>query len=139
MERIATCRATSTFCLAHIGKAERALSAARVLLSATNAEGTCNCAYDAMFDAAHAALLASKAVIPEASIKTHSELIAAFGKHLVQAGLIDAEHGRSFNQVHRLRQLADYTGDPVGVNEATWAFDQAERFVAAVKTKFAMG
>jgi uncharacterized protein (UPF0332 family) len=124
---------------AYIGKAERALSAARVLLSAKNAEGTCNRAYYAMFDAAHAALLASKAVIPEAGTKTHSGLIGAFGKHLVQAGFMDAEHGRSFNQVHRLRQLADYTGDPVGVDDATWAFDQAERFVAAVKTKFSMG
>jgi uncharacterized protein (UPF0332 family) len=91
-------------------KAERALSAARILLNADNPEGACNRAYYAMFDAAHAALLAAKLGIADTSIKTHSGLIGAFGKHLVQAGLICVEHGRSFNQVHGLRQLADYTG-----------------------------
>jgi uncharacterized protein (UPF0332 family) len=123
----------------YIGKAARALSAARVLLRAGNPEGTCNRAYYAMFDAAHAALLAAKVVVAEASVKTHSGLIGAVGEHLVQAGLIDANLGRSFNQVQRLRQLADYTGDPVGVDDAAWALDQAETFVAAVKAKFSIG
>ncbi len=119
-------------------KAERALSAARILLSADNTEGACNRAYYAMFDAAHAALLAANVGVVDATIKTHSGLIGAFGKHLVQAGLIDIEHGRSFNQVQRLRQLADYTGDPISVDDATWAPDQAEAFIAAVKAKFSM-
>jgi len=44
---------------AYIGKAERALSAAHLLLRAENIEGACNRAYYAMFDAAYAALLAS--------------------------------------------------------------------------------
>jgi uncharacterized protein (UPF0332 family) len=123
----------------YIGKAARALSAARVLLRAGNPAGTCNRAYYAMFDAAHAALLAAKVVVAEASVKTHSGLIGAVGKHLVQAGLIDANLGRSFNQVQRLRQLADYTGDPVGVDDAAWALDQAKTFVAAVKAKFSIG
>ena len=39
-------------------KAERALSGARLLLAAEDTEGACNRAYFAMFDAAHAALLA---------------------------------------------------------------------------------
>jgi uncharacterized protein (UPF0332 family) len=120
-------------------KAERALSAARVLLSADNTEGACNRAYYAMFDAAHAALLAANIGIADTSVKTHAGLISAFGKHLVQAGLVDVEHGRSFNQVQRLRQLADYTGDPVSVDDAAWALDQAEAFVAAVKAKFSRG
>jgi uncharacterized protein (UPF0332 family) len=123
----------------YIEKAERALSAARVLLSADNTEGACNRAYYAIFDAAHAALLAANVGVAITSIKTHSGLIGAFGKHLVQAGLIDVKHGRSFNQVQRLRQLADYTGDSVSVDDATWALDQADAFVAAVKAKFSIG
>ena len=38
-------------------KASRALSSARLLLGDGDAEGDCNRAYYAMFDAAHAALL----------------------------------------------------------------------------------
>jgi uncharacterized protein (UPF0332 family) len=89
-----------------------------------------------MFDAA---LLAATAGVADMNIKTHSGLIGAFGKHLVQSGLIDVDHGRSFNQVHHLRQLADYTGDPVSVDDATWAVGQAEAFVAAIKAKFSQG
>jgi uncharacterized protein (UPF0332 family) len=84
-----------------------------------------------MFDAAHAALLAAGV-----SAKTHSGLISAFGKHLVQSGLIDAQHGRALNRVHHLRQLADYLGDPVSIGDATESFDHAQAFVAAIKTKF---
>ena len=124
---------------AYIGKAERALSAARLLLKALNTEGACNRAYYAMFDAAHAALLAAKVRKADATVKTHSGLLSAVGKHLVQAGLIDVEHGRSFNQVQRLRQLADYMGDSIGVDEAAWALGRAEAFVAAIKAKFLVG
>jgi uncharacterized protein (UPF0332 family) len=120
----------------YVRKAEGALSAARVLLKAKNTEGACNRAYYAMFDAAHAGLLSAKVALAGDSLKTHAGLIGTFGKHLVQAGLIDAEHGRAFNQVQRLRQLADYTGEPVSLDDATRALEQAEAFVAAVKAKF---
>jgi len=115
------------------------LSAARILLRADNTEGACNRAYYAMFDAAHAALLGANVGVADTTVKTHAGLIGAFGKHLVQTGLINAEHGRSFNQVHRLRQLADYTGDPVSVDDATWALNQAEAFVAVIKAQFSAG
>ncbi len=42
----------------YIIKAERALNAARLLSEAGEIEGACNRAYYAMYDAAHAALLA---------------------------------------------------------------------------------
>jgi uncharacterized protein (UPF0332 family) len=122
----------------YLEKAERALSAARILLNADNAEGACNRAYYAMFDAAYAALLAVNVGVVETTIKTHAGLIGAFGKHLVQTGLIDAGHGRSFNQVHSLRQLADYTGDPISVDDAAWALNQAEAFVTAIKSQFSI-
>jgi uncharacterized protein (UPF0332 family) len=115
----------------YLEKAERAVSAARILLNADSAEGACNRAYYAMFDAAHAALLAAGV-----SVKTHSGLIGAFGKHLVQSGLIDAQHGRALNRVHHLRQLADYLGDPVTIEDAAESFAHAQAFIAAVKAKF---
>jgi uncharacterized protein (UPF0332 family) len=120
----------------YLEKAKRALSAAQILLDADNPEGACNRAYYAMFDAAHAALLAAGVSTGQTSIKTHAGLIGAFGKHLVQSGLIDAAYGRSLNQIHHLRQLADYTGDPVSAADAAWAFEQAQAFVAAIKTQF---
>jgi uncharacterized protein (UPF0332 family) len=120
----------------YLEKAKRALSAAQILLDADNPEGACNRAYYAMFDAAHAALLAARVSTGQTSIKTHAGLISAFGKHLVQSGLIDAAYGRSLNQIHHLRQLADYTGDPLSAADAAWALEQARAFVAAIKTQF---
>ena len=117
-------------------KAERALSGARLLLAANDAEGACNRAYFAMFDAAHAALLAANVDVPEASTKTHHGLIAAFGRYLVLGKHVESSFGGALNKVQRLRQLADYTGDPVSLEDATWAVEQAEAFVAAMRSKF---
>ncbi len=117
-------------------KANRALSGARLLLAARDAEGACNRAYFAMFDAAHAALLTTNPDNPEASTKTHHQLIAAFGKFLVLSAKVDAKFGRALNQVERLRRLADYIGDPVSLDNAAWAVEQAEAFVEAMHAKF---
>ena len=120
----------------YFDKAKRALSSARLLLAARDTEGACNRAYFAMFDAAHAALLATNADNPEASTKTHHQLIAAFGKYLVLTAQVDAKFGRVLNQVERLRRLADYIGDPVSFDDAAWAVEQAETFVEAMRAKF---
>jgi uncharacterized protein (UPF0332 family) len=96
----------------YLQKAHRALAGARVLLQAGDTEGTCSRAYYAMFDVAHAALITVAAESPDAPIKTHNGLIAAFGLHLVRGQQLPAEYGENFNSVQRLRQLADYTGNP---------------------------
>ena len=121
----------------YMAKAERALCGARILLKNDDSEGACNRAYYAMFDAAQAALLAfvSEADAPQSSAKTHRGLIAAFGKHIVLGGYIAAEFGASLNKVERLRLLADYTGDPVSIDDATWAIAQADAFIAAVRSR----
>lgn len=116
-----------------MAKAQRALAGARLLLGQDDAEGACNRAYYAMFDAAHAALLITADGSPEANTKTHHGLISAFGRLLVLTGRIDAEHGRAFNQVQRLRQLADYSGEPVSLQDARWAVTEAEAFVGAIQ------
>jgi uncharacterized protein (UPF0332 family) len=115
-----------------MAKAERALVEARLLLREKATEGACNRAYYAMHDAAHAALLATGHETPDAMIKTHHGLIAAFGKDLVLSGRLDAAFGRALNAVRDVRQLADYGRDPPPFVEAEWAVAQAEAFVAAV-------
>lgn len=120
----------------YMAKAERALSGARILLKNDDSEGACNRAYYAMFDAAQAALLAfvAEAEAAQSSGKTHRGLIAAFGKHLVLGGHIAVEFGAALNKVERLRLLADYTGDPVTTDDATWAVEQADAFIDAVRS-----
>ena len=117
----------------YMRKAETALSASLLLLNAADADGACNRAYYAMFDAAHAALFAIGAEEITAPIKTHNGLVAMFGKHLVHGNHIAAEHGSDLNKVQNLRELADYSGDLVSADRAAWALERAEAFSAAVK------
>jgi uncharacterized protein (UPF0332 family) len=114
-------------------KAERTLSAAALLLDSGDTEGACNNrAYYAMYYAAQAVLLAAGIAQPENGYKSHQGLIGAFGKHLVLSGQIDQSLGRSINKVQRLRQLADYVGDPPSLEDATLAVAEAKTFVAAI-------
>jgi hypothetical protein len=48
-------------------------------------------------------------------------------------GLIAVEHGRSLNKVQDLRLNADYKGDPVTVEHATWALEQESNFLIAIQ------
>jgi uncharacterized protein (UPF0332 family) len=118
----------------YMRKAERALDEARLLLRDKKTEGACSRAYYAMHDAAHAALLATGFEKPDAIIKTHHTLIAEFGKRLVLGGQIDAAHGRAFNKAQEMRLLADYSAEPPSSDEAQGAVEQAEAFVAAIRS-----
>ena len=114
-------------------KAERALDEARLLLRDNKTEGACSRAYYAMHDAAHAALLATGHEKPDAIIKTHHSLIAAFGKGLVLSGKIDAASGRAFNKVQDMRLLADYSAEPPPLDDTRSAVEQAEAFLIAIR------
>jgi uncharacterized protein (UPF0332 family) len=118
----------------YMSKAHRAVSSARLLLTDGDADGACNRAYYAMFDAAHAALLAANPDLDPATLKTHRGLIAAVGERLVKAGRISADLGRSLNQVEQVRLLADYTGESIDLEKARWAIGQADRFIAEIGT-----
>lgn len=50
-----------------LNKAERASASSKILLAAKDADGACNRAYYAMFDAARAALLSIDTTIPASS------------------------------------------------------------------------
>lgn len=54
-----------------MAKAHRAVASARNLLQDNDGDGACNRAYYAMFDAARAALIASKSPVPPEIAKTH--------------------------------------------------------------------
>ena len=117
----------------YMNKAKRALAGARLLVDAGDAEGACSRAYYAMFDAAHAALTAVSPDLPPTVTKTHRGLVAAFGKILVLSGQVDPAFGRALNQVQELRMAADYIGDPLSLDKAAWAVEQAEAFVTCMR------
>ena len=120
----------------YVRKAETALSTARLLLTTEDTDGACNRAYYAMFDMAHAALIAAGVEMPDRPIKTHNGLIGLFGQHLVRSGQLAGEHGIAFNKVQNFRLMADYEGSFVSAENAEWAVARAEAFVAAIKVKF---
>ncbi|MHB1951801.1 MAG: HEPN domain-containing protein [Acidiferrobacteraceae bacterium] len=119
-----------------MAKARQAAVSARVLLDAGDADGACNRAYYAMFDAARAALLASGAPVEPEIARTHSGLISAFSLHLVKTGRVPVELGKALNKVEDLRLVADYKGDPLENEDAGWAVQQAEVFVHAMQSAF---
>lgn len=107
------------------------MDSARALVERGDREGATNRAYYAAFHAARAAL-AHLGALPEAT-KTHSTVIGLFGKHLVQAGRLDAEHGRWLNRCHQLRNLADYDVAAVDAEKVEFAVKGAEALVQAVR------
>jgi uncharacterized protein (UPF0332 family) len=119
-----------------MAKAAQAQASARVLLDRGDADGACNRAYYAMFDAARAALLASGAPVEPEVARTHNGLIAAFSLHLVKTGKVPIELGKSLNKVEELRLAADYKGDSIEIEDAAWAVKQAEAFVLAIGETF---
>lgn len=115
-----------------LGRADRGIRSAGLTLDDGDPNGACGLAYYAMFYAAKAALIAA-GEDGAAAAKTHSGLIAAFNRHLVQPGAIVADHGRNLAREASRRLLAAYEGDVVGRDEAATAIEHATAFVAAVR------
>lgn len=102
-------------------------------MTAGDLEGACDRAYYAMFNAARAALLATRSPVPPEIARTHGGLISAFSQHLVKTQLVSIELGKSLNKVEDLRLIADYKGDGIDGAVAAWAVDQASAFVEAME------
>jgi uncharacterized protein (UPF0332 family) len=119
-----------------MAKAVRAAISAKVLLESGDADGACNRAYYAMFDAARAALLASGAAVQPEIARTHSGLISVFSLYLVKTGRVSVDLGKALNKAEELRLIADYKGDPIDKEDAIWAVSQAEAFVQTMQTTF---
>lgn len=112
-----------------MAKAMQAAASARVLLDTGDADGACNRAYYAMFDAARAALLASGADVG----KTHKGVLNTFSDRLVRNGPLPKEMGRLLKHAETFRYVADYEGDPVELSDAQEMVKQADNFVAAMR------
>lgn len=115
-----------------MAKALQAAESARVLLDIGDADGACNRAYYAMFDAARAALLASGVVVG----KTHKGLLNAFSENLVKNGPLPKEMGRLLKHAETFRYVADYEGGSVELSDAEEMVAQAEAFVEVMRAEF---
>jgi uncharacterized protein (UPF0332 family) len=115
-----------------MAKAVQAVLSARVLLDTGDADGACNRAYYAMFDAARAALLVSGHDVG----KTHKGVLNIFSERLVKNGPLPKEMGRLLKHAETIRYVADYDGDPVELSDAREMVQQAETFVAAMQAEF---
>lgn len=119
-----------------MAKATRAAESAGILLNAGDLDGACNRAYYAMFDAARAALLATGVQTAAEVPRTHGGVISAFSLHLVKPGRVSLELGRALNRAEEIRLVADYKGETVDRQHATWAVAQATAFVQAMRQVF---
>lgn len=115
-----------------MSKAVQAAASAKVLVDTGDADGACNRAYYAMFDAARAALLSSGHDVG----RTHKGVLNAFSEHLVRNGPLPKEMGRLLKQAETRRYVADYEGDPVELTDAWEMVGQATTFVAAMQSQF---
>jgi uncharacterized protein (UPF0332 family) len=115
-----------------MNKAQSALRAARLLLDNGYADDACNRAYYAMFDGARAALLVVGAPVQAEEARTHRGLISAFGQYVVKPGRLPAGFGKALNRAHEVRLLADYSGEPVEIEQAAELVHGATEFITAV-------
>lgn len=112
-----------------MAKAVQASASARVLLDTGDADGACNRANYAMFDAARAVLL-----VPGLDVgKTHKGVLNAFSDRLVKNGFLPKELGRHLKRAETFRYVADYEWTPVELGDAIDMVRQAEVFIATLR------
>lgn len=111
-----------------MAKARTACESARALLHRGDADGACNRAYYAMFDAARAALLATKAKTTVNVGRTHSGVLTAFSPHMVKNGPVPREIGRLLKQADEIRIVADYSNDSISPDDAQLLVEAPETF-----------
>ncbi len=103
-----------------------------MLLDTKDADGACNRAYYAMFDAARAALEASGIDVG----KTHKGLLNTFSNNLVKDGPLPKEIGRLLKHAETFRYVADYEDYQVELSDAQEIVKQAETFITAMRMQF---
>ncbi len=117
---------------AMLAKALQACRSAAALLAIGDADGACNRAYYAMFDAASAALLVSGQSVP----RTHGGVINAFSLSLVKDGPVPEEMDRALKRAEEMRILADYTGDCVEIADARALVEQSQEMLTCIHNLF---
>jgi uncharacterized protein (UPF0332 family) len=87
-------------------KADRSISAAKILYDQDIDDAAISRAYYAVLYTAKALLLSKNLVY-----RKHSGVISAFGEHFVKTGLIDRKYHEIFIRAFSMRSIADY--DPM--------------------------
>jgi len=98
-------------------KAVQAVASARALRDLGDADGACNRAYYAMFDAVRAVLLATDAGV--SATKTHKGIHVLFHDRLVRAGRVSEEIARFLKRAEIARYTADYSEDLISLEVAS--------------------
>jgi uncharacterized protein (UPF0332 family) len=117
-------------------KADNSLRAAQVLLDSGLGDDACSRAYYAMFDAARAALTASKAPVQTETIRTHSGMIAMFNLHVIKPSLLPQSTARTLGLAQHARLVADYDGEFISQLDAAQTVAWAVDFLNAVRAAF---
>lgn len=111
-------------------KALEAAVDARELLRLGRATGATSRAYYAMFNAARA-LLVVRAGIDLRDVKTHGGVLKLLNGRLIAEGLISRELGHSLRDAFALRTNADYSPEPIDLDEASRTVALMEDFLRA--------
>ena len=108
--------------------ADEALASARADFDAQRYRSAINRAYYAAFYAVSAVLLSQgRHFVKHAGVQT------ALHRDLVHTGLLAPEHGNAYDDLFKLRLVADYTATGIDADQATRLLRQAEALVAEMR------
>jgi uncharacterized protein (UPF0332 family)/predicted nucleotidyltransferase len=111
-----------------MGMAEEALASARAEMEAQRWRSGINRAYYAAFYAVSAVLLSrSLHFVKHAGVQT------ALHRDLIRPGLLAVQHGNAYDELFKLRLIADYTVTGLDADQATRSLRQAEAIVAEMR------
>jgi uncharacterized protein (UPF0332 family)/predicted nucleotidyltransferase len=111
-----------------MARAEEALVSGRSELNAGRYSFAINRAYYAAFYAVSAVLLSEgRHFVKHAGVQT------ALHRDLVHTGLLAAEHGKAYDELFKLRLIADYTVTGIDADQAIRSLRQAEALVAEMR------
>ena len=114
-----------------LSKSRQALATAARDLDNGDTDAAANRSYYAVFYASWAMFAAHGLDTP----KTHSGMIAEFGKQFVKHGPFDRELGATMGKLASLRAYADYTLEPTPREKAELALRSASAFVSTIEAE----
>jgi uncharacterized protein (UPF0332 family) len=114
-----------------LSKSRQALSTAARDLADGDMDAAASRCYYAVYYAAWAMFVSHRQEKP----KTHSGLIAEFGKRFVKDGPLDRKFGATLGKLESLRSYAYYTLEPTPREKAEQALEAARTFLAAIEAE----
>ena len=115
-----------------MGMADEALASAQADVDARRWRSAVNRAYYAAFYAVSAVLLSrARHFVKHAGVQT------ALHRDLVRTRLLAPEHGQAYDELFKLRPIADYTVTDIDAGQATRSLAQAEAIIADIRRMLA--